>query len=297
MSRTCRCWGIVPVLAPQESPPSAKILGPAHRARSTLLCATHSLALAVLVGFSAAYAQEPENKNRLPVQDEGFVLEITDKHYNEETGDLSLMLRNNSDLTITAYGVSLVFSDREPRAPTGVSAKDMFPGDGIAPGASREHKIALGDPSQYSARYSARAVKLHHEIRSDNTSYGDTEFINNDFEQRTAYFVELERALTRLRRETSGIPKSVLPLLKEEAEEGKAARQFLTDPYNQRTQRDGSRLSAVASIGSLAGQTVKMIENGHPAEQAVAYLDQFLEDELANASRNIRPADLERYER
>ncbi len=85
--------------------------------------------------------------------------------------------------------------------------------------------------------------------------------------------------------------------LREETKLGKEPRRALTDPQDQHTQRDRSRLAAVASIGDLMAQTVSRIEAGESTEQAVADLELFLEHELARASRNIRRVDLERYER
>ncbi|MCP3997329.1 MAG: hypothetical protein GY722_20050 [bacterium] len=269
MTRSSQCRGIVPVLA-----------------------------FAALVGFSATYAQELEVKPLArPFQDEDSALEITDKQYNEETGELLLVLRNRSDLTVTAFAVSLVSADPTGSGPTRVQGKDMFPGDGIAPGASYEMKVALGASGQSSSRFSARAVRLDHEIRSDNTSYGNRASIDRVFELRAAYFVELKEALTRLRQGTSGLKRSALPLLREETELGKESRRALTDPQDRHTQRDRSRLAAVASIGDLTEQIVRRIEAGESAEQAVADLELFLENELARASRNIRRVDLERYER
>ncbi len=263
MPRSWQCRGIVPVLT-----------------------------LAALVGFSATYAQELEDPN-WPGRDEDSALEFTDKRYNEETGELVLVLRNRSDVTVTAFAVSHVGSSGS----TSVWGEDRFPGDGIAPGASYEMKVALGGPHQSSSRFSGRAVRLDYEVRSDNTSYGNTAAVDEVFERRTAYFVELEVALARFRQEYSGLPRSVLPLLREESERAKEARRALLDPQDRHTRRDRARLAAVASIGDLAGQAVEHIEADQIAEQVVAYLEQFLEDELARASKNVRLIDLERYER
>ncbi len=255
------------------------------------------LAFASLMDFSATYAQELEDKNWTPLQVEDSALEITDKKYNEETGELLLELRNRSDVTVTAFAVSLVSSDSTGSGTTTVLGEDRFPGDGIAPGASYEMKVALGDPRQYPSRFFGRAVKLDHEIRSDNTSYGNTAAIDRLFQRRAAYFVELEEALTRLRQVTSGLPMSVLPLLRDETEKGKAARRALLDPQDRHIQQDRSRLAAVANIGDMAEQTVELIEAGQPAEQIVSHLETFFEKELARAAKNIRLVDLERYER
>jgi hypothetical protein len=251
------------------------------------------------VGFSALHAQEREGKKGLPPHDEDSALEIIDKKYNEETGDLLVVLRNRSDVTVTAFSIAVVSADSTGSGTTRVQGEEMFPGDGIAAGASYELKVALGAPDELSSRFSARAVILNHEIRSDNTSYGNSASIDKYFERRTAYFVELKEALTRLRGEKgrSGIPGPVLPRIREEAARGKEARRALVDPQDQHTRRDRARLAAVASIGDMAEQAVKGIEAGQFVEQTVANLELFLETELAHASRNIRPVDLERYER
>ncbi len=257
------------------------------------------LALAAHVGFSATYAQALGDKSPAPLQDEHWALEIADKKYNEETGKLVVVLRNRDELRVTACAVALVFSDSTGGGSTLVRGEEMYLGDGIAPGAFYEMEVELGPPGPAPPRFSARAVKLYYEIRSDNSSYGDTASIERLFETRAAYFVEFEKALARLR-EGKGPPalkKSVLPLLREETEKGKKALRALTDQQQDRyTQLDRPRLAAFASISNLTEQTLQRIEAGEPAEQVVSELEWVLEDQLARTAKNIRPADLEGYE-
>lgn len=270
MIRSCQCRGIISVLA-----------------------------FTAVVGLSALHAEEHGGGKSEPPRDEVPALEIIDKKYNEETGELLVVLRNRSDVTVTAFSIAIVSADSTGSGTTKVRGEEMFPGDGIAAGASYELEVTLEAPDEPPSRFSARAVILNHEIRSDNTSYGNRASIDRYFEGRVAYFVELEEALTRLRGERgrSGISRPVLPLLREEAEKSKEARRALVDPQDQHTQRDRARLAAVASIGDMAAQAVKGIEAGQFVEQTLANLELFLETELAHASRNIRPVDLERYER
>lgn len=258
------------------------------------------LALAGLVAVAAAYAQEPRKGNSVVRQDETSALEITDKQYDEETGELLLVLRNRSDVTVTAFAVSVVSADSTGRGPTRVQGEDQFLGDGIAPGTSFEMRVLLGFPGQAPSALSGRAVSLDHEIRSDNTSYGNTAAIDRLFESRAAYFVAVREALTRLQaaQKRLGLQRSVLPLLQEETERGREARSAITDEYQARQEElDRPHLAAVASVGDLAEQTVERIEAGHPAEQAIADLETILEAQLDRASRNIRQEDLERAEK
>ncbi len=89
------------------------------------------------------------------------------------------------------------------------------------------------------------------------------------------------------------------PLLKEDAEDGQAARRILLNPpYNGLEQRERARLSAIVSVAYITEQVERWIETGRRSEQeAVAFLEQFFEERLAIIAKNIRPIDLERYER
>ncbi len=254
-------------------------------------------AFALLLGVSATYAQE--GKTSGPLQDDVPALEIVEKRYNEETGDLLVVVRNRGDLAVTAFGIRTVDGGPEGDGSIGFHYQDMYIEGGIAPGTTYETQISLGDPTQFpSSRFAARSAKLDHEIRSDNTSYGNTEYIDMWFEQRAADFVEYEAALARLREERSGLPKSVRPLLEEQTEDGQKARRVLLDPYNGREQRERARLSAIANVASMTEQIERSIENGERTEQeAVAWLEQYFEERLAIIAKNIRPIDLERYER
>ncbi|MCP3998094.1 MAG: hypothetical protein GY722_23990 [bacterium] len=255
-------------------------------------------AFAALLGSSGTYAQ-PDAERSGPLQDEVPALEIIDKRYDEGTGILRVVLRNRSDLAVTAFGLSSVDASPTGSGVWGTDAQDLYILGGIAPGASYEMEISLGDPIEdSSSRFAARSVKLDHEIRSDNTSYGNTKDIDMWFEQRAADFVECEAALARLREATSGLPKSVRPLLKAEREDGQAAQSILLDSKNGRDQRERARLSAIVRLAEITKQVEKWIETGSRSEQeAVAFLQQFFEERLAIIAKNIRPADLERYER
>ncbi len=253
---------------------------------------------AALLGSSGTYAQEPDAERSGPLQEEVPVLEIIDKQYDEEANAISFVLRNRSDLAVTAFGIA--FADAPARGGgTGVSARDLYIFGGIAPGASYEMEIPLGDPiDDSSSRFTARSVTVHYEIRSDNTSYGNTEDVDTWFEHRAADFVECEAVLARLREATSGLPKSVRPFFKAEREAGQAARSILLDSYNGRDQRERARLSAIVSLAEITKQVEQRIETGRRSEQeAVALLQQLLEERLAINAKNIRPIDLERYER
>lgn len=251
------------------------------------------------LGASTIHAQGGESGDGIRLQDAQPAMAITGKTYDEETGDLHLILQNTSDLTVTAFAVALVSASSAGRGATRVRGEEMFPGDGIAPGASYNLTIKLGPPGHSPERYVARTVRLDHEIRSDNSSWGNRSSIDRVFESRAAYLVELEAVLARLRtgRGTGGVPVSALPAIAGEADRGREAQSSLTNPHDRHTQLEAARLAAVATIGGMAEQTIQGIQRGQIAEQAVADLELFFERELENASRNVRPRDLERFER
>lgn len=229
--------------------------------------------------------------------DKGFVLEIVEKRYDEATGDLTVRVRNRSiDLWVTAFGFSRVGGGSRD-----ISSWEKYITGGIAPGAYHESVVSLGETGDPSTAFTARSVKLHHEIRSDNTSFGDTEAIEMWFERRVASYVEHERALVRLREETGNQSASFRALAGDDIDTGREAQRRLLDTSiseRGRSQRETARLSAIASVSDMLFQADRWIESGERTEQeALAYLKDYFERKLAILAENLRPIDLERYGR
>ncbi len=269
----------------------------AYDGRSVLL-----LIFLALVSFSARAQESSQTTRDLLDKNGAPALQITEKVFDEETGLLTVVLTNRSNLNVTAFAVSLVAADSTGNGTMGIQEEERFPGDGIAPGATFVMKMALGIPDPTQRRFLAQAVNLEYEIRSDNTIYGDTALSDRIFEQRAAYLVELERASQRLQSAhgDSAGQRSVLPLLQEATKEGKAAHRTLLDgrslselPAGEE-QHERARLAAVLRVGNMMDQYLQLIETGQQStEVAITYLEQFLESELANTARNIRPEDLQ----
>lgn len=258
------------------------------------------LTLAALMSISSVNIPAGEEEFLTPWQDNESALEISSKAYNEETGKLVLILKNRSDLTITALGVVLVSSDSTGRGSTMLQAEEFFPGDGVAPRASYEMVLTLGTPGQTSPKFSARAALLHHEIRSDNSSYGHAATVDKLFQERAAYYVEYKAVLNRLRarKEAPDVSRPMLSFFEEEAERGEEARRdLLEDTRGQISERERARLSAVASVSHIARQVFERVTAGLAGEELFAQMEDLFEQEMLNASRNIRPVDLERYEK
>lgn len=257
------------------------------------------LTLAGLMAVSVSYGQETWSKDSALAQNgEESALVIVDKKYDEESGDLVLVLTNRSEVSVTAFSLFFVIADATGNGPIHFTERDFFPGDGIAPGAAHPITVNRGIPDQPSSRFSARSVRLDFEIRSDNSSYGNAASVDRVFERRVADYVELNGLLTRIKQMSSGLPMSLLPMLKEVAERGQEARGSLLQGSNpQTTERERAHLAALSGTGFLAEQTLAMVEKGLLPEQAVARLEKLLEVEVARRSKGFRSVDLERYDR
>lgn len=258
------------------------------------------VALAVTIvthaGWQAA-AQEIRLQESA-TEDETSALQVINKNFDGASGELSIVLLNRSDLDITSFAVLVVSSDELGNGTTTLHGQEMFPGEPLTPGASHEMKFSLNQTS--SSKLSARAVKLEYEIRSDRSSFGNTELIDDVFLRRAAYLVEMDKALARLRQgqESPNLHPPVVPLLKKEKERGQEAqRLLLAFPFEVKTPLETSRWSALSNVGDLAAQTLKIIEEGGSLDRAASNLEQLLASEVAHASKHVRPDDIARYQR
>ena len=136
-----------------------------------------------------------------PVQNAEWALEITEKSFDEETGDLSLQITNTHDyLAVTAFGVAMTYDRGDGGGSMQVQVRDLLPGDTLAPGAVHEMTFGLGGPKEESAlsRYRAVQIVLHFEILADTTSRGNIVFIDELFARRAHEVIEAEAMLERL---------------------------------------------------------------------------------------------------
>ena len=245
-------------------------------------------AVSALSFFSVSNAQsEPDS----------WALEIFDKEYNEETGELLLSLKNGStDLDITAFGVLIEVFTSDGRSHFQIHGEELIPGDGILPGELYELTIAISREDQPSSRFAGRTLELHYEIRSDATSYGNEALIRDIFASRSAHFLEHDKALRRLREERrlGDEASSILPFLREEAKRAVERQVVFTEPTEPEERQKREHASAAADVADLADQFKGFIEAGNPIDEALDQFEWVLQHLRDRFSDNIPREELER---
>ena len=240
-----------------------------------------------------------QEANPEPVQNAEWAIEITEKGFDEETGDLSLEITNTHDyLAVTAFGVAMVYDRGDGGGSMQVQAMDLLLGDPLVPGAAREMTFGLGGPKHESAssRYQAVQVVLHFEILADATSRGNTVYIDEFFATRAHRVIETEAMLERLHAVRSNPRDEVLAeFWANETQRRQEAHQFLRSTERNRPRRDLDRHGAIQGLTNLSVQIKQRIDSGESVDEMLGTLDVILREyTLEPLSEGVRPQDLER---
>lgn len=258
--------------------------------------------LTILAILALAGSLSAETANEIgPFDPEEWTLQIVEKEFDPETGELHLVFENTSDsLTVTAFGVLMVRGEPDAAEKIERYATDLVFEGGIPPRGTYRYTNQHARPGKID-RFAVIHAVMDHEILSDATSRGDETYIEYFFETRTFEAIEFGAAIERYRNaRVEFIEKAdLMAFLRREIARDQYDLPIVTSYRDKKrvSETERNRIHAIEAVADQARQIEEHLLNGRDREEIVPVFTRLMEERYELLLSNLRESDLEELRR